>query len=179
MKENDVESKPQEEILTASYHGEKCRHNGENPDYELACDECPYYLACFPDWQYLAEKYGCSDEKSINSIKTSSDDDLEAFLRADAEKDNISDEEIEIDLQVMEELAKRQEARGDSPDNLSAIIGYFMHEGQTDKTEKLMTDKRNESCIDKNPWTVLYSQTEGCLLKDGFYHHGRESEKLP
>ena len=51
--------------------------------------------------------------KSINSIKTSSDDDLEAFLRADAEKDNISDEEIEIDLQVMEELAKRQEARGD------------------------------------------------------------------
>lgn len=39
MRENDVESKPQEEILTASYHGEKCRHNGENPDYELACDE--------------------------------------------------------------------------------------------------------------------------------------------
>ena len=104
---------------------------------------------------------------------------MEAFLRADAEKDNISDEEIEIELQVMEELAKRQEARGDSPDNLSAIIGYFMLEGQTDKTEKLMTDKRNESCIDKNPWTVLYSQTEGCLLKDGFYHHGRESEKLP
>lgn len=174
---NELE-KP-EEILMPSYHGELCRRNGENSDHELACDECPYYLACFPDWQYLEEKYGCSDEKSINSIKTSSDDDLEAFLRADAEKDNISDEEIEIELQVMEELAKRQEARGDSPDNLSAIIGYFMLEGQTDKTEKLMTDKRNESCIDKNPWTVLYSQTEGCLLKDGFYHHGRESEKLP
>ena len=79
----------------------------------------------------------------------------------------------------MEELAKRQEARGDSPDNLSAILGYLMHERQTDKTEKLMTDKRNESYIDKNPWTVLYSQTEGCLLKDGFYHHGRKSEKLP
>ena len=57
-----------EEILTPSYHGEKCRHNGENSDYELACDECPYYLACFPDWQYLEEKYGYSDEKSINSI---------------------------------------------------------------------------------------------------------------
>ena len=105
-----------EEILTTSYHGELCRHNGDNPDYEIACDECPYYLACFPDWQYLEEKYGDSDEKSINSIKTSSDDDLEAFLRVDAEKDNISDEEIEIDLQVMEELANRQQARGDGID---------------------------------------------------------------
>ena len=105
-----------DEILTPSYHGELCRHNGENPDYELACDECDYYLACFPDWQYLEEKYGCSDEKSINSIKTSSDDDLEAFLRADAEKDNISDEEKEIDLQVMEELANRQQTRGNGID---------------------------------------------------------------
>ena len=51
IQENDVESKPQEEILTASYHGEKCRHNGENPDYEMACDECDYYLLCFPDWE--------------------------------------------------------------------------------------------------------------------------------
>lgn len=105
-----------EEILTPSYHGELCRHNGDNPDYEIACDECDYYLVCFPDWKYLEEKYGDSDEKSINSIKTSSDDDLEAFLRADAEKDNISDEEIEIDLQVMEELANRQQARGDGID---------------------------------------------------------------
>ena len=62
-----------DEILTPSYHGELCRHNGENPDYELACDECPHYLTCFPDWQYLEEKYGCSDEKGINSIKTSSE----------------------------------------------------------------------------------------------------------
>ena len=28
-----------EEILTPSFHGEKCRHNGENADYEIACDE--------------------------------------------------------------------------------------------------------------------------------------------
>lgn len=40
-----------EEILTPSYHGELCRHNGENPDYEIACDECDYYLFCFPDWE--------------------------------------------------------------------------------------------------------------------------------
>ena len=38
------------EILKPSYHGEQCRHNGENPDYEAACDECDFYLACFPDW---------------------------------------------------------------------------------------------------------------------------------
>lgn len=115
-----------EEMLTPSYHGELCRHNGDNPDYEIACDECDYYLVCFPDWQYLEEKYGDSDEKSINSIKTSSDDDLEAFLRADAEKDNISDEEIEIDLQVMEELAKRQEARGEGID-VKAAWDRFTH----------------------------------------------------
>lgn len=54
----------QEEQITASYHGERCRHNGENPNYELACDECPDYMICFPDWQYLAEKYDCSNEKT-------------------------------------------------------------------------------------------------------------------
>ena len=58
-----------EEILTPSYHGELCRHNGDNPDYEIACDECPYYLACFPDWQYLEEKYGDSDEKASIQLK--------------------------------------------------------------------------------------------------------------
>ena len=41
------------EILTPSYHGELCRHNGENPDYEIACDECNFYLLCFPDWKEL------------------------------------------------------------------------------------------------------------------------------
>ena len=29
----------QEEILTPSYHGELCGHNGDNPDYEIACNE--------------------------------------------------------------------------------------------------------------------------------------------
>lgn len=40
-----------EEILTPSFHGEKCRHNGENPDYDIACDECDYFLICFPEWE--------------------------------------------------------------------------------------------------------------------------------
>ena len=47
-----------EEILTPSYHGELCRHNGDNPDYEIACDECDYYLLCFPDWEEICEMYG-------------------------------------------------------------------------------------------------------------------------
>lgn len=45
------EEKDYQEVLTPSYHGELCRHNGENPDYEIACDECDYYLMCFPDWK--------------------------------------------------------------------------------------------------------------------------------
>ena len=40
-----------DEELTPSYHGELCRHNGENPDCEITCDECDYYLTCFPDWE--------------------------------------------------------------------------------------------------------------------------------
>lgn len=48
----------QQEIITPSYHGSKCRHNGDNPDYEAACDECDFYLACFPDWEDLTETNG-------------------------------------------------------------------------------------------------------------------------
>ena len=29
-----------DEDLSPSYHGELCQHNGENSDYEIACDEC-------------------------------------------------------------------------------------------------------------------------------------------
>ena len=102
----------QEEVLTPSYHGELCRHNGDNPDYEIACDECDFYLICFPGWKEMIEMYDIND-KEINTIRTSPDKALEAYLRANAAKDDITDVEIEIDLQVMEELAKRQEARGE------------------------------------------------------------------
>ena len=102
----------QEEILTPSYHGESCRHNGDNPNYEIACDECDFYLICFPDWKEMIEMYDINN-KEINTIKASPDKALEAFLRANAAKDDISDVEIEIDLQVMEELAMRQDARGE------------------------------------------------------------------
>lgn len=55
----DVETfQTSEEILTPSYHGELCRHNGENPNFECVCDECDYYLACFPDWEEMMQQLG-------------------------------------------------------------------------------------------------------------------------
>lgn len=38
-------------LLTPSYHGEQCLGNGEHSDIECCCDECDYYLICFPDWK--------------------------------------------------------------------------------------------------------------------------------
>ena len=37
-------------FLTPSFHGESCLGNGEHLGYECCCDECDYYLLCFPDW---------------------------------------------------------------------------------------------------------------------------------
>ena len=37
--------------LTPSWHGEDCLGNGEHPGIECCCDECDYYLECFPDWK--------------------------------------------------------------------------------------------------------------------------------
>lgn len=111
-----VQPEMNEEILTPSYHGEKCRYNGNNPDYEIACDECDFAMVCMPDWEYLAEHFHNSDDTSWETISTSTDETLQAFLRADAAKKDVTDEEIEIDLLVMEELAKRREARGEARD---------------------------------------------------------------
>ena len=38
-------------VLTPSFHGEKCLGNGDHPGVECCCDECDYYLECFPDWR--------------------------------------------------------------------------------------------------------------------------------
>ena len=60
--EERLYAEKEKEILTPSYHGCQCRHNGENPDYMIACDECDYYLQCFPDWKdmYDTGEYGDS-----------------------------------------------------------------------------------------------------------------------
>ena len=56
-----------EEILTPSFHGEKCRHNGENADYDIACDECDYFLTCFPEWE---EKFAKTEERYFGMPET-------------------------------------------------------------------------------------------------------------
>lgn len=35
-------------LLTPSFHGEQCLGDGEHEGYECCCDECNYYLICFP-----------------------------------------------------------------------------------------------------------------------------------
>lgn len=38
-------------MLRPSCHGKDCPGNGENPGVECCCDECDYFLGCFPDWE--------------------------------------------------------------------------------------------------------------------------------
>ena len=95
-----------DELLTPSYHSELCRHNGDNPDYEISCDECDFYLICFPDWKEMIEMYDI-DDKRINTIKTSPDEALEAYLRANSKKEHISDLEQEIISQVKADMEKK------------------------------------------------------------------------
>lgn len=38
-------------LLTPSFHGDARLGNGDNLGYECCCDECDYYLYCFPDWK--------------------------------------------------------------------------------------------------------------------------------
>ena len=44
--------------LTPSRQGKKCLGNGEHPEFECCCDECDYYLKCFPqyDWRLKRNK---------------------------------------------------------------------------------------------------------------------------
>jgi len=41
--------------LTPSWQGNKCLGNGEHPEYEICCDECDYYLYCFPQYRCRIE----------------------------------------------------------------------------------------------------------------------------
>ena len=56
-----------EEILTPSFHSEKCRHNGENADYDIACDECDYFWICFPEWE---EEFAKIEERYFGMAET-------------------------------------------------------------------------------------------------------------
>ncbi len=45
--------------LTPSRQGKKCLGNGEHPEYDCCCDECDYFLYCFPqyDWRLKRIKF--------------------------------------------------------------------------------------------------------------------------
>ena len=54
--EHDVDEKyidPTGTILTPGFHGETCQGNGDHPGIECCCDECDFFLICFPDWREL------------------------------------------------------------------------------------------------------------------------------
>ena len=36
--------------LTPSPQGKECLGNGQHPEYECCCDECDYFLECFPEY---------------------------------------------------------------------------------------------------------------------------------
>ena len=43
-------------VLTPSYHGKECLGNGEFVGYECCCDECDFYLLCFPEWNTAPQR---------------------------------------------------------------------------------------------------------------------------
>lgn len=36
--------------ITPSWQGKDCLGNGEHPGYECCCDECAFFLVCFPEY---------------------------------------------------------------------------------------------------------------------------------
>ena len=38
--------------LTPSFNGKRCLGNGEHKEYECCCDECGYFLKCYPKWYW-------------------------------------------------------------------------------------------------------------------------------
>ena len=54
MKEETLVDESTGILLTPSHHGALCLGNGEHPGFECCCEECDFYLTCFPDWDKLA-----------------------------------------------------------------------------------------------------------------------------
>ena len=42
--------------LTPSLFGRKCLGNGEHLKHECCCDECDYYLYCFPQYNWYLKR---------------------------------------------------------------------------------------------------------------------------
>ena len=39
-------------LLTPGFNGKDCLGNGQHDGLECCCDECDFYLVCFPDWKH-------------------------------------------------------------------------------------------------------------------------------
>ena len=42
-------------ILTPSLFGRKCFCNGKQPGAECCCDECDYFLLCYPEYYFMVK----------------------------------------------------------------------------------------------------------------------------
>ena len=55
-------------LLSPGDHGEVYIGNGDNPGNECCCDECDYYLCCFPDWNEPLSPSKYSDELAKTAL---------------------------------------------------------------------------------------------------------------
>ena len=51
--------------LTPSYQGKECLGNGSWPGYECCCDECDYFLTCFPDYNDPNHEHTYGDRRDF------------------------------------------------------------------------------------------------------------------
>ncbi len=51
MKDHISPTENDKSILTPSLGGKDCKCNGKHKGIEIQCDECCYYLICFPEYK--------------------------------------------------------------------------------------------------------------------------------
>lgn len=58
--------------LKPSWQGLRCPGNGEHIEFECCCDECDYYMRCFPqyEWEYKFKKLKRKLKKLFKKQKT-------------------------------------------------------------------------------------------------------------
>ena len=54
--------------LTPSPQGENCLGNGKHEDYPCCCDECNYFLYCFPQFNWSPKMQENEEEYSYESV---------------------------------------------------------------------------------------------------------------
>lgn len=53
--------------LDTQFSWRKMQTYGENADYDIACDECDYFLICFPEWE---EEFAKTEERYFGMSET-------------------------------------------------------------------------------------------------------------